>query len=827
MSMGEGNRPTNRIRGRAITLLGLMQKRLGKPLWLTLALTVCGFLSATARADDDMNGLVARSEAGNALDVVVITARRREERSHDVPLPVSVLSGAALDATGTLNVGDVAKLEPTLQFFSSNPRNSALTIRGLGSPFGLANDGIEPGVGLYIDQVYYARSAAATFDFLDADQVEILRGPQGTLYGKNTTAGAINVTSRAPSFTPQADAEVSFGNYGYVQTRDSLAGALLGDTLAGRLGVSYTTREGTIYDTTAGHRINAEDNLGVKGQLLLRVSDALKSTLYFDYSYEDPLCCGQLYVGTGLTQRPLTRQFAALAAASNYAPPSLNPFDRVTDLDAQLKARQRFGGTSLLTEWTVGPGTLTSVTAWRYWDWNPSNDRDFTGLPIMSVSQNPSIQRQWSQEVRYAGTAGSIDYGVGLFGFQQTVDTTGSQVEGSYASQWLLSGANARKPAILDGLTSSNDIGLKTTSAAIFGQLTWRVTDALRLQPGVRFNHDDKSGNYIATVTNATDTPLTAAQLGVLAPQSYQPSFSNNNVSGNFTLSYAVSQNVMTYASYAHAFQSGGINLNGLPLNAKNQPITADETVAPEKANDYEAGLKTELFNGKVVANVDAFWTDITDFQTTVVNSQENVIRGYLASANRARSRGVEFDSSARPIRGLNVYLNGTFTDATYVDFPNAPCPPELSGGTTASAAHPASPRGTPGGYSPASCNNSGQWLPGVSRWAFSYGLEYGLPFGNFARGAAGYIGFDGSYRSRFSSNPSRSIYTDVAGYELANVRAGVRTDSGWDIYLWVRNAFNTDYLQFLSTQSGNTGLIVGEPGDPRTYGVTIRLSLK
>ena len=827
MSQGGGNRPTDRMRVEAVTLSGSMQKPRGSSLWFVLVLALSCALSPAVRADDDGNAVINRGDAGDVLAAVLITARRREERSQDVPLPVSVLSGATLDATGTLNVGDVAELEPTLQFFSSNPRNSALTIRGLGSPFGLTNDGIEPGVGLYIDQVYYARSAATTFDFLDADQVEILRGPQGTLYGKNTTAGAINVTSRAPSVTPQADAEVSYGNYGYVQTRDSLSGALVADTLAGRLGVSYTSRDGTIYDTTTGKRINAEDNLGVKGQLLLRASDALKSTLYFDYSYENPLCCGQLYVGTGLTQRPLTRQFAALAAASNYAPPSLNPFDRVTDLDAELKARQRFGGTSLLTEWTIGPGTLTSVTAWRYWDWNPASDRDFTGLPITTVSQNPSVQRQWSQEVRYAGTTGSIDYGVGLFGFHQTVDTSGSQVQGPYASQWLLSGANARKPAILDGLSSQNDIGLKTTSAAIFGELTWHVTEALRLQPGLRFNHDEKSGKYIATVSNATETQLTAAQLGVLAPQSYQPSFSNNNVSGNFTLSYTLSPAVMAYATYAHAFQSGGINLNGLPLNANSQPITADETVAPEKADDYEAGLKTELLNGRVIANVDAFWTDIKDFQTTVINSQENVIRGYLASANRARSRGVELDSSARPVRGLNVYLNGAFTDATYVDFPNAPCPPELSGGPASSAAHPASPAGTPGGYSPASCNISGQWLPGVSRWAFSYGLEYSLPLGNSANGTAAYIGFDGSYRSKFSSSPSRSIYTDVAGYELANFRAGVRISNGWDIYVWVRNAFNTDYLQFLTTQSGNTGLIVGEPGDPRTYGVTIRLSLK
>jgi iron complex outermembrane recepter protein len=801
---------------------------------LVLALALSAAPSDTLRAAESGTGAAATdaatadpADAATEPESIIVTARRREERSQEVPLPISVVNAATLDATGTINVGEVAQLEPTVQFSASNPRNSTLTIRGLGSPFGLTNDGIEPGVGLYVDQVYYARPAATTFDFVDVDQIEILRGPQGTLYGKNTTAGAINVTSLPPSFTPEVDAEVSYGNYDYVQTKESVSGGLLGSTLAGRLGVSYTTRDGTIYDTTTGKNINGDYNIGMKGQLLLHASDTFKATLYADYSYQNPLCCGQLYVGTGSTQRPLDLQFAALAEQSNYSAPSPNPFDRVTDLDAELRATQRFGGTSLLTEWKLGPGTLTSVTAWRYWGWDPANDRDYTGLPITTVSQNPSVQRQWSEEVRYAATSGSIDYVAGLFGFHQSIDTTGLQQEGPFASLWLLSGAKAHDPAILDGLTSRNDIGLRSTSAAVFGQLTWHVTDALRLQPGLRLNYDDKSGKYIATVTNAADTPLSATQLGVLAPQSYRPAFSDGNVSGDFTASYAVVPSVMAYVTYAHSFQSGGINLNGLPLNASGQPITSDATVAPERLSDYEAGLKTQLFDGKVVANLDAFWTTIHDFQTTVVNSQENVIRGYLASAEAARSRGLELDTSAHPMRGLRLYLNGAFTDATYVDFANAPCPPELAGGTAASATHPASPPGTPGGYSPASCNVSGEWLPGVSRWAFSYGIEYSLPIGKFAGGTAAYAGFDGSYRSEFSSNPSVSAYTDVAGYALGNFRAGIRTDSGWDINAWVRNAFNRNYFEFLTTQSANTGMIVGEPGDPRTYGVTVRLSLE
>lgn len=766
-------------------------------------------------------------DAATSGNDVVVSARRREERLQDVPLAITVLSEASLAASGTHNPGQLAERAPSIQFYSSNSRNSALTIRGLGSPFGLTNDGIEPGVGLYVDQVYIARPAGATLDFLDVERVEELRGPQGTLYGKNTTAGALNVVTRAPSFTPEATADLSFGNLEYKQARASLSGPLLGDVLAVRVGASYTNREGTIYDVTSGRHINDEDNLGFKGQLLLRVSDRLRVTLSGDYTSQNPNGFGQIYVGTGLTQRPLGRQYAALAAASgNYRPPSFDPFDRLTDLDAPLAARQSAGGVSLVTEWQVGPGRLTSVSAWRRWTWDPGSDRDYTGLPITTLSQNPSREQQWSQELRFAATANRIDYVVGLYAFHESIDTTGAQEQGALASRWLLSGANAGKPAILDGLRSDNGISMRDTSAAVFGQLTFHLTDRIQVLPGLRFNYDEKHGRYLATVTNATHTALTSAQLGVLAPQSYAPVFHETHGSGDLALTYQLAPQVLSYLKYARSFKPGGINLSGLPLDAHNAPITGDETVRPEAVNHFEGGLKSELLEHRAVANVALFWTEVKDFQTTVTNSQVNVIRGYLANADKVRVRGVELDLSGRPAERLSAYLSGAFTDARYVLFPDAPCPPELSGGPVATAAHPPSAPGTPGGYSPAFCDVSGQWLPGVSRVALAYGAELNTPGVPAWQGTVGYLGFDGSYRSKFSSNASRSAYTDVGAYALANFRAGLRMQSGWEVYAWVRNAFDREYFQFLATQSGNTGLIVGQPGDPRTYGVTIRLTL-
>ena len=764
---------------------------------------------------------------------IVVTARRRAETVQSVPIAISVIGGTAIAETGAYNVARITQLQPTLQFYSTNPRNSAANIRGLGAPFGLTNDGIEQGVGIYVDQVYYSRIASATFDFTDTERIEILRGPQGTLYGKNSTAGAINITTRAPSFTPEARVELSAGNYDFFQGKASVSGPLVPDRVAVRLSTSVTTRRGTVYNVRTGEHLNSQDNVGLRGQMLFKATPGLDLTLYADYNRQNPDCCVQYYVRTGATQRPLNRQYAALAAAQGYAVPSTNAFDRVTDVDTALRAKQELGGVSLVGNLDLGAATLTSVTAWRFWHWDPSNDRDFIGLPITTVSANPSQQSQFSQELRIGSNGDhALDYVLGAFYFYQTIDTQGLQVQGPAASAFLLNptSAGGRNPATLNGLTARNTIGFTNTSAALFGKLTWHVTDALQIAPGLRLNYDEKKGDYVSVVTTGAGELVTSAarfndQRGVLAPQSYQPRFDNWNLSGDITAAYTVTPDIHAYATYARSYKSGGINLSGLPLDLGNNPILEAATVKPEKVNHYELGLKTQFLDRRATVNLAAFRTDIGDYQATVTNGQLGVLRGYLANAGKVRTQGVEFDSAFRPNERLNVYFNGAYTDAKYVKFVDAPCPPELSGGTAATAANPASPAGTIGGFSPANCDISGQRLPGVSKWAFSYGAEYDLPGQVGGLDGQFYVGYDGSYRSTFSSNPSRSLYTDIKGYGLSNFRAGFKATDSWNVFGWLRNAFDRDYYEVLALQSGSTGLVVGQPGDPRTYGVTVSRS--
>ena len=359
---------------------------------------------------------------------------------------------------------------------------------------------------------------------------------------------------------------------------------------------------------------------------------------------------------------------------------------------------------------------------------------------------------------------------------------------------------------------------LKATSAALFGQVSYKLTDALTIQPGVRLNYDRKSGFYQrrvftgggAEIACFNPAPVSgsvlAAQCGIYTPQLSAPSASDWNFSYDLNVNYKLARDVLLYATYAKSFKTIGINQNGLPLDGAGNVIQAAGTVKPESVNHFELGIKTQFWDRRGTFNLTAFRTDIRDYQVTVTNGQYGVLRGYLANAGKVRSQGIEADFKIRPSERFTAYLNGAYTDAKYLRFVDAPCPPELSGGAT----------------SPANCDISGQRLPGVSRWALSYGAEVNAPVTLLAKAGKVYLGVDGNYRSSFSSNPSESRYTNVEGYALTNLRIGFRGE-GFDLYGWVRNAFDVNYYELLQVAPSNVGLIAGQPGDPRTFGGTIK----
>ena len=609
---------------------------------------------------------------------VVVTARRTEETAQEVPIPVSVLRGDLVADAGAFNVNRLKEMLPTVQFYSTNPRNSSINIRGLGAPFGLTNDGIEPGVGLYIDGVFFARPAAATMDFLDVEQVEVLRGPQGTLFGKNTTAGAINVTTRKPSFTPASEVELNYGNIGFVQAKASVTGPLF-KNVAARASFSGTQRDGVLINTRTGDDVNDLNNLGLRGQVLYAPSSALGVTFSVDHTRQRPRGYTQVVAGVAATLRPANRQYPAMAADLNYTAPSFNAFDRLTDVDTPMRSYQALGGSSLNVDWKLGKGRLTSTTAYRYWDWKPSNDRDFLGLPITTISAAPSYQKQWTQEVRYAGSvASNLDVVVGGFYFRQALDSDPSfkQEQGAAAARFLLvPSANAATTGLLDGYGFNQYLKYQNTSSALFGQIEWSTTDRLRVLPGLRLNYDQKDVSFDQQVyggLQTTNAALIALQRSVLAPQTYAADVNDTNLSGQMSIAFKVAEPINTYATYATSFKSVGLNLNGVPTDAQDQPVLSAATVKPEDVRHIEVGLKTTLFRN-VTANVSVYDTEVDDFQAQVINAGVGVLRGYLANAERVRVRGVEFDGGLALSRTLSFYLSAAFTDGKYVSFPDAP----------------------------------------------------------------------------------------------------------------------------------------------------------
>jgi iron complex outermembrane receptor protein len=742
---------------------------------------------------------------------VVVTARRVEELAQEVPIPVSVVRGDLVADAGAFNVNRLKEMIPTVQFYSTNPRNSAINIRGLGAPFGLTNDGIEPGVGLYIDGVFYARPASATLDFLDVDRVEVLRGPQGTLFGKNTTAGAINVTTRKPSFTRGSEFELNYGDFGFVQAKASITGPLF-KKFAGRLSFSGTQRDGTLLNIRTQDDVNDLNNLGVRSQVLFAPSDKIGVTAALDHTRQRAEGYTQVVAGIAPTLRAANRQFPQIAADLGYMPPSFNAFDRKTDIDSPLRSYQDLGGASLTVDWKLGPGRLNSTTSWRYWDWDPSNDRDFIGLPVTTISAGTSKQRQWTQEVRYTGDVlPSMNFVAGTFLYRQEIDSDPiiKQEQGAAAARFLLApSANAATPGLLDGYGFDQYLRYQNVSAALFGQLEWSLTNRFRLLPGLRLNYDQKNVDFDQRIYGGLQTAnpaLLALQRSVLAPQSYRADVDDTNLSGQVTGAFRIARSVNSYGTFATSFKSVGLNLNGVPTDAADQPVLAAATVKPEDVRHIEVGVKTEPLTG-VTANVSIYDTEIKDFQAQVVNAGVGVLRGYLANAEKVRVRGVELDASATVNRALTLYGAAAYTDGNYVSFPDAPPPLEDTGG-------------------PQVKDISGSDLPGISKWALSIGGEYVTRKTVLGRAGELFGALDTSYRSSFSSSASASKYLVVAGYPLLNARVGFRWADGWTLSVWSRNLLNEEYFDLLSAAPGNTGLYVGQPGDPRTLGVTLRMT--
>ncbi|HBO2490913.1 TPA: TonB-dependent receptor [Pseudomonas aeruginosa] len=736
----------------------------------------------------------APAKADTALGKVTVTARRREEDSQKVPTPITVLGGETLEAQRISRVQDLQQVLPSVNVAYIHARQSSVAVRGIGN--NPASDGLEGSAGIYLDNVYLGRPGMAVFDLLDIEQLELLRGPQGTLFGKNTTAGVLNISTRAPTFTTERTVEVSGGQDGYFQGRGTVSGPL-GETLAGRLSAYRTRDDGYIKNIHDDNYLNGGERQGARGQLLFEPNEDFSLRWIADYNEEDS-SNGSMVVYGGAER---FWQRAALVGAS----PLRDPQRRKVNINGRQHVSVHQGGSSLEANWNLAGGyRLTSISAYRYWHFTPANDEQLNVSAINDTGVEVH-DRQFSQEIRLASpTGGAFDYVVGAYAFRQNLGNKTFTSYGPLADLYLL-GANLG--ALNDTYSKANG-KIETDSFALFAQGTWHLTERLDFTAGLCGTYEEKNakverfaplggaavGGVGAAVRNGQ---LGAYDSGDLSQYNFAPS-------ALLSLSYQFSDDLLGYASLSHGEKSGGVN-----LAVGSAPSAGADSllVGPERANDAELGLKSTLFDRRLLLNANLFWTGIHGYQATTLYQAPGSTQlvQVLANAGSVRSRGLEFEATALPLRGLTLNFNGSYNDVTYLSFKDAPCPAEVST--------------RPG--APSSCDLTGQRVVGASKWIANLNGEYQWRLDDRFQP---YVSASYAYRSAAEGTLDNSDLSKIDGYALVNLAAGLRSDLGdgqLDTSVWLKNAFDKDY--YLSAFASINGSYTASVGQPRTLGVSLR----
>lgn len=787
---------------------------------LTSCAAACIAIASPAMAQDDPAKAVAGVDAAaevaavDTVEAVVVTARRRDENAQDVPIAINAYNGETLEARRAYNLRDVQALAPSLTVTVTNPRNTSINIRGLGNNVSVYNDGLQPAVGVYVDQVYLGRPGQTVFDLADVDSIAVLRGPQGTLFGKDTSAGAIVVATKEPSFTPEAQGDVSFGNYDYSQAHLLVGGPLIDGVLAGRFSAAQTQRDGFSTNVHTGNRSQDFRDWNVKGQLLYTPSDRFKLRLIADYGQQRSSTAGSQNIGYLTTYTDGTTYpfgFVERAARVGFSPLPIDPSARKVAIDSLSNYWEEQGGVTAIADLKLEGATVTSVTSGRVWNWSPHNDADGTTADAARDFHQANQQKQFSQELRIASSGDRrIDYVAGLYGFWQVIEADAVNNYGAQAANWFVSPAAASPAAAAAALNNYSIHSVSSpemTSYAAFAEGVWHVTPRFDATVGLRHTYEKMTGYFRQTASGASLAGLSPADQAAAralrarfgVANSFDAETSDGSVTGRASLSYKATDDILIYGTYSRGYKAGGLNLSNINTLGN---LAVDPKVGPETIDAYEFGVKSAWLDHRLTANLTAFWTQDDNYQTTQVNLINNV--SSLTNAGKVISRGIEADLQAQPFSSLGLYGSVTFNDASYKEYKAAPCAIEIR--TT----------GT--------CDLSGRRLPGASRWAASAGGEYHRAAPQI-RGAEteAYVGADYSYRSSYFTTANDSIYSLVPDYGLLNLRVGFRAaDGAWDLQLWGRNVTDEDY--WLTIAAANTGAIAGTPGDPRTYGLTLRV---
>lgn len=709
------------------------------------------------------------------LEEIVVTATRRAQTISEVPLAISAFTGTQLQNRGISDVQDLSSVSSSLLITTgpSELSGTEVRIRGVGTTG--SNPGLEPSVGIFVDNVYRSRTGLAVGDLLDIASVEILRGPQGTLFGRNTSAGTIGIYTRKPEFELGGYGEGTVENYdGYVVS-GGLTGPIVDDTLAFRVAGSYNKRDGYVSDWLVPSRqMYDRDRATAKGQLLWRPNEDVDVRLIVDYQHKDETCCSSNYVSLGPTA-PAIEALGGIVRADPFAYKAQQSFDSEDQLDEW--------GISVETNWAIEEDlNLTWIGAYRDADAYTNQDPDTSNVDLVQGIDWSQNNHFMSQELRLNGVWGRVDWLAGAYYYTDEIDVDWQVTYGADFGTYfgMLTGL---PPALFpEGAgDTSRYFKQKGKGWALFTHNIVELNEHYDLVLGFRWSNDQKDATAI--ITNDTIHCAVVPVIPYCPVPDLHESRGEDEPSGTIKLVRNLDIGNV-YVGYSRGYKAGGFNLD------RDAAITGFE-FDPETVDAYEAGLKWASPDQTLEINTDIFYNEFKDYQINVFDG----INFATTNAAKVNSHGVELALSWMPLVGLLIDGGVTWSNTEFDEH--------------------------------AALNNEGETLAGkrlpfAPEWAATGAISYEMPIGSFT----GFGVVNASYMGDQNIETSLANAANVDAFTVVNARLGVRTsDDKWELALWGKNIFEEEYrtIQFKSPlQEGSWTAFRGEP---RMYGASLRYS--
>ena len=816
------------------------------------------------------------------IEEIVVTSTRRAASVQDIPIAVTAISSEGLAARGIADVKELQQVAPSLTVTDSNSTTNGGTIRIRGMGTSGNNPGLESAVGSFIDGVYRSRSGLALQDLVDVERVEILRGPQGTLFGKNTSAGLIHIITKQPEFDWGGYVRGSLGNFDLRKVEASVTGPLVDEKLAFRLAGTYHARDGYYHDIDTNDTFADRDRWALKGQFLWTPTDSFDARVIADYTKMREHCCPAVETTVGENGVLLQGLGAVFPNPSNKntldVGTNTDPVENVDDWGIQIEANWDL-------EWTK----LKTLFAHRQTSIFRAQDVDFTNVDVLQPTNVDEDWKNWSLELQAGGDVETLklDWLVGFYGYLESLDNAGQVRLGAAAGQYI--GQQVARRVFLPNFASRFNAGegrgsvfqQDTKGWSLFTHDIFHLTERLNFTVGARYGWERKDGSgihdgaapgrlasapFCDQITRG-NTPLQnaiAQQLvglrntlsNVCDNFSWADSFTKQNWSATVQLGFAITEDINAYASVSRGYKAGGFNLDSDAFNCEAaqiddlgdpgpHPVTGVAAVqsgafpgggvycyptdstkfGPESSLNYELGLKSQFFDGRLVANAAVFWTDFKGFQLNQFTGLGFIIR----NVSKVQARGAELELTAYPAEGVIGNFSVTYADTRYGDDANV-CfelqRPDLSVNRCPNNATTGGLDTPPGGGDPvANVFPRDQFADGhritqSPAWSGSLGLSIQKPL--LGTGWFWYGGGNLYYRGRHKTSSDLDPLKAQDAYIKLNLQAGIKTpDQRFDIQAWATNVTNEIVTSVYFDSGFQGGSVSAFRQSPRMYGVT------